>query len=177
MGKAFVFCGIKHSGKSTLGKNLARLLTIPFCDTDELLEQQYSTSVRELFKSRGETEFRRLESALLKNLSPATGQVISLGGGALLKAENTAIVRGLGTVIWCDVPDETAFQRILLKGLPPFLAGEADPFEAFCNNNKQRKQTFEKVCHIHFQPEPEKSPEENALSLLGMLKQKGIITQ
>ena len=172
MGKALIFCGIKHCGKSTLGKLAAELLEIPFCDTDELLEKEYNSSVRELFKALGEEEFRRRESELLKGL-PEKECVISLGGGALLKEENHAPVRKLGTLIWCDVPDEVAFERISRKGLPPFLAQAPDPFKEFVLNNRSRRETFSRLCRIRFSPSPEKKPEENCQALLEVLKCKG----
>ena len=174
MGKALIFCGIKHCGKSTLGKLAAELLNFPFCDTDELLEKEYQCSVRELFKAVGEEEFRRRESALLAAL-PGTEQVISLGGGALLKKENAPVVRALGTVIWCDVPDEIAFERIKKGGLPPFLAEAPDPFAEFQLRNKSRRETFSQVAHVKFTPESGVPARKNAQMLLEMLQNKGFI--
>ena len=174
MGKALIFCGIKHCGKSTLGKLAAELLEIPFCDTDELLEKEYNSSVRELFKALGEEEFRRRESALLAAL-PGTEQVISLGGGALLKKENAPVIRALGTVIWCDVPDEIAFERIKKGGLPPFLAEAPDPFAEFQLRNKSRRETFSQVAHVKFTPESGVPARKNAQMLLEMLQNKGFI--
>ena len=51
MGKALIFCGIKHCGKSTLGKAVSELLALPFRDTDEMLEERFHLTVRELYKS------------------------------------------------------------------------------------------------------------------------------
>ena len=68
MGKALIFCGIKHCGKSTPGRITACKLKLPFCDTDLLLEEQFHDSVRNLFRQWGEEEFRRRESELLKAL-------------------------------------------------------------------------------------------------------------
>lgn len=175
MGKALVFCGIKHCGKTTLGKGLARALEIPFADTDELLEQTCGSGVRELFRAWGEEGFRRRETALLKGLSASERRVISLGGGALLKEENFPIVKALGSVIWCDVSDETAFERISAGGLPPFLEGFADPLAEFRERNRRRRETFAAVCDVHFVPDPALLPEENLLKLQLLLREKGII--
>lgn len=175
MGEALVFCGIKHCGKSTLGQTLARVLDIPFCDTDGLLEEKFQTSVREFFKAHGEEAFRACETQLLKELSGEKLQVISLGGGALLKEENRALVKDLGILIWCDIDDETAFQRVLQGGLPPFLAQAADPFEEFRSRNCGRRATFAGCCDLRFAPDPEKTPEENVSNLLEILREKGIL--
>ena len=175
MGNALIFCGIKHCGKSTLGKLLAQNLGISFADTDDLLGSANRASVRELFKLWGEDEFRRRESALLKSLSAAERQVISLGGGALLKAENIPAVKALGSVIWCDISDEAAFARIAAEGLPPFLEQSADPLEEFKLRNRSRRKTFETVCDLRFIPDTDAPPEQNVLKLQQLLLEKGII--
>ncbi|MBR2373872.1 MAG: hypothetical protein IKA87_06540 [Lentisphaeria bacterium] len=175
MGNALIFCGIKHCGKSTLGKLLAQNLGISFADTDDLLGSANRASVRELFKLWGEDEFRRRESALLKSLSAAERQVISLGGGALLKAENIPAVKALGSVIWCDISDEAAFARIAAEGLPPFLEQSADPLEEFKLRNRSRRETFETVCDLRFIPDTDAPPEQNVLKLQQLLLEKGII--
>lgn len=177
MGKALIFCGIKHCGKSTLGKAAAQLLGIPFQDTDELLEQRFQCSVRELFKSVGEEEFRRRESELLSSLDSETPRIISLGGGALLKAENIPVLRKLGQIIWCDVDDRTAFERIERKGLPPFLAQAEDPFAAFRSSNESRRVVFNAVSSVRFEADKMLSPAENARELCKLLMEKGMIKQ
>ena len=173
MGKALIFCGIKHCGKSTLGRITAELLGVPFCDTDQLLEEKHNSSVRDLYRQWGEEEFRRRESDLLQSLSGEM-RVISLGGGALLKEENHSILQKLGTLIWCDISDETAFERISKGGPPPFLAQAPDPFEEFKARNRSRRETFARLCRIKFSPDPGKEAEENGRELLEMLKRERI---
>ena len=168
MGKALIFCGIKHCGKSTLGKAVSEQLALPFRDTDEMLEERFHLTVRE-------EEFRRRESELLSSLEAETPQVISLGGGALLKAENVSILKKLGKIIWCDVDDQTAFARIIKKGLPPFLAETADPFATFQNSNQSRRAIFGAVCSLRFEPQKTNSPAENAKKLCELLFEKGMI--
>ena len=175
MGNALIFCGIKHCGKSTLGRTLARQLGIPFTDTDEMLEKRWQCSCRELFKSIGEEAFRQRETEILSELDPEIFQVISLGGGALLKEENIPILKDLGRFIWCDVDDRTAFERITVGGLPPFLAQADSPFEEFCTRNKSRRATFLAVCDVHFLPLPGLTPEENTEKLRTLLLEKGMI--
>ncbi|MBE6386078.1 MAG: hypothetical protein E7048_10525 [Lentisphaerae bacterium] len=175
MGNALIFCGIKHCGKSTLGKTAAQQLQRPFYDTDLLMEEKSGTSVRELFKTLGEDEFRRFESALIREL-PVGECVISLGGGALLKEENHAPLQKLGTLIWCDISDEIAFERISRNGLPPFLAEASDPFDEFCRRNRSRRETFSRVCQVRFSPSALKTPAENVGDLFELLKTKGILT-
>ena len=176
MGKALIFCGIKHCGKSTLGKALAALLKVPFKDTDELLEEKYQCSCRELFKREGEEKFRRFESELLISLPPGEEmQIISLGGGALLKSENLPVLQNLGKIIWVDVDDITAFERISRNGLPPFLAEAPDPFAEFKMRNAQRRAIFEKAASLRFEAPGCNAPRENAAKLKELLIEKGMI--
>ena len=73
MGSALILCGIKHCGKSTLGRGLAVQLGIPFRDTDELLEQALGMTVRAFFREAGEEAFRLRETEVLKSLSGSIG--------------------------------------------------------------------------------------------------------
>ena len=170
-----ILCGIKHCGKSTLGRGLARSLNIPFCDTDELLEKAEGVSVREFFRRAGEEAFRRRESEVLKSLSGEPRRVIALGGGALMKEENASVVGKLGTLIWCDTDDETAFRRIARKGLPPFLADAADPLGEFRTRNRERRALFARLCNVRFVPEKSLTAEQNVQALRSQLQEKGII--
>lgn len=149
-------CGIKHSGKTTLGKLLSARLGIPFADTDAELAKREgkNETVRELFLRIGAEEFRRSEAALLGEFSRSPlPRVLALGGGALVNPFFPEAERqGLGLLIWIDVPDEVAFERIKSGGLPPFLSGAADPFAAFRRMNEARRKTFARcadlVCHL-----------------------------
>ena len=175
MGNALILCGIKHCGKSTLGRGLAALLGVPFLDTDKLLEEALGVPVRTFFREAGEAAFRLRETEILKNLSGESAQVIALGGGALEKEENASLVRGLGTLIWCDTDDETAFKRVLRRGLPPFLADSPDPRKAFGELNRARRALFARLCDVRFVPGPGLPAAENVRLLRRLLQEKGII--
>jgi shikimate kinase len=78
------------SGKSSVGKALARHLGWPFMDLDDLIEQQEGRTVAEIFAEAGETEFRRIERIALKELlkRSAVAHVVALGGGAYAQNDN-----------------------------------------------------------------------------------------
>ena len=175
MGNALILCGIKHCGKSTLGRGLAAQLGVPFLDTDQMLEEALGVPVRTFFREAGEAAFRLRETEILKNLSGEFPQVIALGGGALEKEENASLVRELGTLIWCDTDDETAFKRVLRRGLPPFLAGSPDPRKEFCERNRARRELFARFCNVRFVPTPGRPPAENVRNLRRLLQEQGII--
>ena len=175
-----VLCGIKHCGKSVSGKALAELLAAEFIDSDEELLKLWQKrfpeagerSVRDIYRTLGETEFRRLEADTLQEISQRPGaQVTALGGGALSNSFVTPeILSGLGSIIWLDVPDEVAWKRVLAGGLPPFLSNAADPEAEFIRSNAARKAIFQQAAALKISPEVTDSPRDNALRILAALE-------
>ena len=108
-------------------------------------------------------------------LSGELPQVISLGGGALEREENASLVRELGPLIWCDTDEETAFKRVLRRGLPPFLADSPDPRKEFSERNRARRALFARLCDVRFVPGPGLPAAENVRNLQRLLQEKGII--
>lgn len=173
-------CGIKHCGKSVSGKALAELLAAEFIDSDDELFKLWQKrfpeakekTVREIYRTLGETEFRRLEADALLEISRRPGaQVTALGGGALSNSFVTPeILSGLGSVIWLDVPDKVAWQRVVAGGLPPFLSNAADPEAEFIRSNAARKAVFQQAAALKITPAPEDSPRDTALRILAALE-------
>jgi len=122
-GTIFVY-GAPASGKSTLGKALADRLGAAFVDLDGRIAAEAGMSIPEIFKTRGESAFRDLESQTLQKVAsgraqelstfdfePSTLAVVSLGGGTLLRDENRAFCEGCGTVFCLDTPPEEELAR------------------------------------------------------------------
>ncbi len=82
--------GFMGSGKTSTGRALAELLGWKFIDLDEEIERRLQASIRELFRERGEPEFRKIEhEALLLSLTPCSGpMILALGGGAFVQPDN-----------------------------------------------------------------------------------------
>lgn len=80
--------GYRGSGKSTIGRNLARRLRQEFLDSDELIVKKAGKTIREIFRQEGEPAFRDLEAQIILELAGRKDHVIALGGGALERAEN-----------------------------------------------------------------------------------------
>lgn len=173
------FCGIKHAGKTSIGRAAALRLGLPFYDTDDVLQRLYflktgvTRPVREIYKVLGEDPFRQLEMEAIRTLAD-TDCVIALGGGALSNPYFTDGDRALLGFLCClDVPDEVAFERVAREGLPPFLVKESDPFSAFCKSNKVRRDIFRKTADLLFMADPSSNPEENATKILSAVKDAG----
>lgn len=100
------------AGKSKIGRRLAEHLQLPFVDTDAEIEQEYGCSIADIFRERGEAEFREAESRHIICLLAGAPRVIALGGGAFVDVRNReALNRGARTV-WLDTPFELVLPRL-----------------------------------------------------------------
>jgi len=109
--------GFMGSGKSAVGRELARVLRRRFVDLDAAVEREAGTSVAALFEKRGEPAFRRLERRALQKVARTGGLVVALGGGALLDKRNLALVERNGILIRL-----TCSRRELVRRLRPSRA-------------------------------------------------------
>lgn len=98
-------------GKSTVGRQLAKLSGRGFTDMDEYIEKKAGMTIPEIFEKHGEPYFRELETGVLKELSGREA-VVATGGGALLSEENAAVARENGRTVFIDTPFEICYDRI-----------------------------------------------------------------
>jgi len=104
--------GFMGAGKTAVGKRLAKRLGLSFVDLDHEIEQRSGRTIPELFRERGEAEFRTLESEALAASSSAAASVIATGGGVVERVPNIAIMLRTGRVLWLDVPFDTLLERL-----------------------------------------------------------------
>ena len=102
-----VLTGMPGSGKSTVGKILAREMGREFVDCDTEIIRLAKKPIADIFAQRGEPYFRDLESQVIEQLSQRTGLVIATGGGAILRAENVRRLRQNGRLYFLDRPVES----------------------------------------------------------------------
>jgi len=116
--------GLPGSGKSTVGRQLARYLGLAAVDTDALIEQRVGMSVKDYFAAEGEARFRDQEQAVMAEVAAQPGLVISTGGGALLRAANREALRrpGMHVVYLRCAPEELA-RRLRQDSRRPLLQG------------------------------------------------------
>ena len=100
------------SGKSTLGRQLAKRLNYHFVDTDDLIENQEITSISDIFKYKGENYFRMIESNILKTIQPNQGLIVATGGGIPCFYNGIDLIRANGTSIFLNVSPEDLLKRI-----------------------------------------------------------------
>ena len=102
-----VLIGMPGSGKSTVGRLLAKARGRVLIDTDDLIVRRAGRPITEIFASRGETAFRDLESEVVRDVSETGGKVIATGGGAILRQENVDSLRSNGILVYLDRPLES----------------------------------------------------------------------
>lgn len=111
--KNIVLIGFMGSGKTVVGKRLAKRLGYIFIDTDKIIEDRSGKSITEIFRQYGESYFRELEARLVKDLSGIEGHVISTGGGIVVNRENILSFKKHGFMIcWLKASPETIHNRI-----------------------------------------------------------------
>ena len=118
--------GLPGSGKSTVGRQLARRLGVPFADSDHVIEQQLGCSIREYFEREGEDRFRDIEAAVLDDLTRHHEGVLATGGGAVLRDENRSHLRGRGHVVYLRSTPEEVFRRLRHDANRPCLLYTSD---------------------------------------------------
>jgi len=104
--------GFRGTGKTSVGTLLARSLGRTVVDLDGVVAANAGKSIREIFRDGGEVAFRELESSALEAVVEMENAVISLGGGAILRAANRLVIRSTGTCFWLDCDAETIAQRL-----------------------------------------------------------------
>jgi len=104
--------GYRGSGKSTVARLLAHRLRRRLVDLDEAIESAAGMTIAEIFTNETETGFRIRETELLEQLSQTPAQLISLGGGAILRERNRRVIRRTGFCVWLDAAPDLIADRL-----------------------------------------------------------------
>ena len=120
------FVGLPGSGKSTIGRQLARRWNWLFLDSDQIIEQRVGLSIREFFEREGEEAFRDLEQSVIDELTAGKPCVLSTGGGAVLRKANREHLRQRSHAIYLHSLPEEVFRRLRHDRNRPLLQ-VADP--------------------------------------------------
>lgn len=134
--------GFMGSGKSCVGRILARKLSLPFVDLDEVVESAAGMKIPEIISSRGEGEFRKIEAECLESVLDGEDKILSLGGGTLLSPGALELLKEKTELVCLEASEETIVSRIRADraSLRP-LFDEAD----FKKLYAQRKPYYEAV--------------------------------
>ena len=120
--KNIIFIGFMCSGKSTIGRNLAKEIGFDFVDTDKWISKKTNMTIGEIFSDMGEEYFRQLETKTIKEFCGILeNAVISTGGGLPIRQENVPYLKELGTVVYLKVSRDTVIERLNPKIERPLL--------------------------------------------------------
>ena len=122
-----VLVGLPGSGKSTVGRAVAKRLSRPFLDFDAELEKRSGISVARIFAERGEAAFRALEFALTQELAAAPPMVLAPGGGWVTIPNVMALLRPPGRIIHLQISPKEALRRLTRSRIVRPLLAQADP--------------------------------------------------
>jgi shikimate kinase len=137
--------GFMGSGKSTIGRLLADRLGWHFVDLDTEIEARVRMNIFEIFEAQGEAEFRRLERETMREkvraIECGRPTVVALGGGAIVKPENFALLENNGITIWLDCPLDIVRRRVEPASHRPLAR---DP-EAFARLYEARRESYSRA--------------------------------
>lgn len=138
--------GLPGSGKSTVGRQLARRLQLPYADADQVLERRIGCPIREYFEREGEEAFRDLEEQVLDELTQQPG-VLSTGGGAVLRAVNRQRLRERGKVVYLKSTPEELMRRLRHDTQRPLLQVN-DPLQRLRDLQAMRDPLYQETAHF-----------------------------
>ena len=127
--KNIVLIGLMGSGKSAIGRTIAKKLGRRFIDTDHYIERKGGKTISEIFNQDGEVRFRELEKEVIKKISQYVGIVIATGGGAVKDLENFKALKESGWIVALYASPEILYKRIQGKRIRPLLLNETDPIK------------------------------------------------
>ena len=139
--------GPMASGKSTIGKKLAKSLGLDFIDTDKEIERLAGVNISWIFDIEGEDNFRLREEKVLQEVSTKGDCVISTGGGIVLSKKNRELLNASGLIIYLKVAIQTQLERTLLDKSRPLLKVD-NKEQTLRKLQAQRAPLYEEIANI-----------------------------
>jgi len=153
--------GFMGVGKSTVGPLLAERCSLDFKDADHFFEIRKGMTVTEFFRTQGEPQFREIEHQLVRELVQGKGRVVALGGGALLTAGTSELLKGTGRLIYlkASVPSLMSRLSLSLENRPLLKEFDSEERENQIQDLLKRRSSFYEDADFTFDTDC-KSPEE-----------------
>jgi shikimate kinase len=142
-----ILVGMMGSGKTTMGRALARHLGKEFVDSDEEIIKRTGVTVPHIFDVEGEAGFRQRESAAIRELAGRDNMVLATGGGAVLDGDNREILKHSGIVIYLKASAHDLWQRTRHDRNRPLLQTE-NPYARLVELFQQRDPLYRQVSDI-----------------------------
>ena len=140
-----ILVGLSGSGKTSIGRAVARELHMPFIDFDTEIEHRAHATVQQIFERQGEAHFRQLEQDLTKELVTCSGTIMSAGGGWVLNREAVALLRNTGRIIYLRASPGLLVGRLATARVKRPLLEKADPLDTLTTMYEARRPLFEEA--------------------------------
>ena len=163
-----ILTGFMATGKSTLGRRLAKRIGYRFIDTDAEIEKRSGQAIAEIFETQGEASFRRLESELVKELAGQQRLVVATGGGLVMNPENVAALEKTGRIICLTAPPEEILARVTRQKQTRPLLDDPDPQSKISALLQQRARVYQQFPQLDTSQHP---PEKLIEKLLLLVQQ------
>ena len=155
------------SGKTAVGSALARLLAVPFLDSDAEIVQASNMTIPEIFERDGEAFFREKESQVIERLLESERGILSTGGGAFMSASNREMISRLGVSVWLRADMELLWSRVRHKTTRPLLQTN-DPYKTLREIGAAREPIYA-MADLTVDADPNYSIDEMAQKVIGVL--------
>lgn len=139
--------GLPGAGKTTVGRNLARITGSEFIDTDQLIESRLGCTIREVFDQRGEGYFRQIESATIEEISQHPNCILSTGGGAVLSETNRMYLKSRFRCVYLRSTPQDLYRRLRNDKKRPLLQ-VSDPLLAITRLFETRDPLYIEVAYV-----------------------------
>jgi len=139
--------GPMGSGKSTIGRQLAKALKRPFFDSDKEIEKRTGVTISWIFEMEGEEGFRQREQQVIAELTEKQDIVLATGGGAVLKEENRNALRSRGSVVYLCSSIEQLYRRTAKDKSRPLLQTD-DPKKQIATLLAKRDPLYKSVADV-----------------------------
>lgn len=139
--------GLMGSGKTTVGRALAKRLGMLFIDSDHEIEARTGATIPLIFEIEGEASFRRREAEVISDLTAQQGIVLATGGGAILDPQSREYLKTRGIVIYLRASVNSILHRTHADKNRPLLQ-TADPRKKIEELSRQREPLYKEVAHI-----------------------------
>jgi len=144
--------GMPGGGKSTVGKQLARAIGVPFVDSDQEIELRIGGSIKDFFERHGEAAFRDVETEAIADLLARPGEcVLATGGGAVLRERNRELLHAGAVVLYLRATPEDLFRRLKHDTTRPLLQVR-DPLAKLRELHQQRDPLYRRCAHYVLEP-------------------------
>jgi shikimate kinase len=155
MSKNIVLIGYRGTGKTSVGKEISKMIGYPLISTDEEITKKVGMGIKEYVRKRGWQEFREVEKDIIKRIENATSSVIDCGGGVVERWENIERLKKKGVIFWLKASCGVIVERINASSERPSLTGKPVT-EEISEVLSKRTPLYKKACDYEIDTDNQK---------------------